>query len=384
MKSIDNAYVIWLGSVFNDSSVELEDAISPAGNKWQLRFIRSLINDRNIEVFSFGHKPKRAFPCGPLFVSGDISCTPNDLKQSLAWYFNIPYIRNIFTNLLVVSSIIKLLIKQKKRPHAVITYNIYSYNFLAALVCRFLFFIKWIAVVADPINDRTDKYNPLLKLSNGTVYLSKHLYNQSKAINKLHIEGGVEVFDSEDKNSGDYTGTKYILYTGRVTKHNGIDLLLDAFKLVPDPSLHLIVTGKCEDVVARRFLSRGERVVYKGVVSEVELQQLYRNATICVNPRLIGDKTNTSIFPSKLLEYLSYYKPIVSTYTPGISEEYTEVIKFVYEDSPEKLASLIGEVVNWDEEMVVQNTARVKRFVSNFKTWERMTANFWRWLLTIK
>ena len=61
--------IIWLGSVVNEEMVNRYPAISPAGNKWQLRLIRSFLELPNVDVLCIGHRLERVFPFGRLFVN---------------------------------------------------------------------------------------------------------------------------------------------------------------------------------------------------------------------------------------------------------------------------------------------------------------------------
>jgi len=47
-----------------------------------------------------------------------------------------------------------------------------------------------------------------------------------------------------------------------------------------------------------------------------------RSAWIYVNPRSLAEESVQNTFPSKILEYLRYGKPILSTKTSGIGSKY--------------------------------------------------------------
>jgi glycosyltransferase involved in cell wall biosynthesis len=382
MKKKGEDYIIWIGSVFNDFTVENTIALSPAGNKWQLRFIRALKQVNNgINIHCFGHRLERAFPNGKLFVGVEANVTPADISQKLSWYLNIPYVRNVFINSILLFKLIKLSLTNGN-PILIITYNLYSYNFILPLYCKYILKIKWISIVADPLNDNTDKYNPLMNLSNGAVFLSNFLYEKSDLRNKINIEGGVvKISDTKHQTPKEY---RYILYTGKISYHNGIELLINAFNQINDTDLYLIITGKGESKYLLEAVKINERIIYKGTVAENELLRLYENADILISPRLISDKTNSAIFPSKILEYLSYNKPIISTYTPGINDEYKEVLKFVYSDSVEELARAIEEVLAWDSQQLNAYRRKLDEFVNTKKTWDKVAKRFMQWANELK
>ena len=61
------------------------------------------------------------------------------------------------------------------------------------------------------------------------------------------------------------------------------------------------------------------------IVSKKDLDVLREKADILVNPRPMITE-NVYNFPSKLLEYMAYQKIIVSTKTPGIPNNFSEMM----------------------------------------------------------
>ena len=84
-------------------------------------------------------------------------------------------------------------------------------------------------------------------------------------------------------------------------------------------------------------------------------------------------------FPSKILEYLSYKKPIVSTWTPGLSDEYKDVLIIVDNENPENISKKILEVYNWKDSDYKHFNKRVLNF-SLKKSWRYQTKFFIKWL----
>jgi glycosyltransferase involved in cell wall biosynthesis len=196
---------------------------------------------------------------------------------------------------------------------------------------------------------------------------------------KIHLDGGINriielnpgIFKSEDR---------FILYTGAISRHTGIDFLIKAFNLVKTEDVKLVICGKGDNEFLMKALQKNNRITFLGMVNEQKLVSLYYNAYMFINPRLITKKTNNSNFPSKILEYMSYCKPIISTYTGGIDPVYKEIIDFVKTDDPKELADKIDEIACWEEFKYIQKSELIKSFVERNKIWSKLAKAFDDWV----
>ena len=55
------------------------------------------------------------------------------------------------------------------------------------------------------------------------------------------------------------------------------------------------------------------------------------------------------IFPSKINHYLSYGKPVISSFTPGVQPSYREYLFIPEQENVLSYKDLIEEVLNWDK-----------------------------------
>jgi glycosyltransferase involved in cell wall biosynthesis len=371
-------YIIWIGSVFNDENVLKNNAISPAGNKWQLNFIYALINKGN-KVVNIGHYPIRIFPWGKFFVSKRGSFAPEKIRLICSSFLNLPFMRMIELNILYTIKIASLLREDQIKPNYVISYNAYFYNIIPLLFIKYIKKIKWISLVADPMNDHTNRINPFNSLASANVFLSWKLFISSTSKNKIHLDGGINrivelnprIFKSEDR---------FILYTGSISRHTGIEFLIQAFNHVKTEDVKLVICGKGDTELLMKALQNNHRISFLGMVNEQKLASLYYNAYMFINPRLIAKKTNNSNFPSKILEYMSYCKPVISTYTEGINPIYKEIIDFVQTDDPKELANKIDEIASWEESEYIQRSELIKSFIERNKTWSKLAIYFDDWV----
>jgi glycosyltransferase involved in cell wall biosynthesis len=97
-----------------------------------------------------------------------------------------------------------------------------------------------------------------------------------------------------------------------------------------------------------------------------------------INPRSATHEASRMNFPSKLLRYLSYGKPIVTVWTPGIPTEYREVLKLVdpevFGSSSSKLGQEMGAMVNailsWNNAERMAWRQKLNEFVVPCKLWK--------------
>ncbi len=81
----------------------------------------------------------------------------------------------------------------------------------------------------------------------------------------------------------------------------------------------------------------------------------------------IGNNRNN--FPSKVLEYLSYGKPVVSTWTSGIAPEYASLLAVPTEESPDAFAQTLRDVLVWPRERRADHARAACAHLVGKKTW---------------
>ncbi|MGH9921549.1 MAG: glycosyltransferase, partial [Nitrososphaerales archaeon] len=136
-----------------------------------------------------------------------------------------------------------------------------------------------------------------------------------------------------------------ILYVGAVSRHKGIDLLIQAFKIIESarPYLHLTLVGKgkwfsyCKSLVKK--LQIEDKVTFTGYVDNQELKEIYSGADVFVHPARWNEP-----FGMTLLEAMSYGIPCIvsDTVSPEIVGDAGLIFKHEdVEDLAEKLMMLI-------------------------------------------
>ena len=376
-----NNYIIWFGSVFTSDTLMKNTAISPAGNTFQQDFFDNM-GGIGVKTIAIGHCPERVFPFGRLFVNKKNVTTPENARSELSSYLNLPFIRILIINLLSVKKLARIIKIEGVKPLYVLSYNTYSYNVAPVLYAKYIRGIKWITIIADPVSDNTKRINPFNKLADAKMFFSYKLFIEDKSEKKIHFDGAVSKINGMEKKVL-ASNEKIILYAGTIAYHTGVELLVRAIPFVKSKNLKFIFCGRGKNDILQKASNLNKNISFLGLLDEEKLKELYRNAYVFINPRLISSETNISIFPSKLFQYLSYCKPVISTYTEGIHPYYKEAIQFIYQDDPQILANKIDEVVAWDENIYLQVSDSIKSFIEQKKMWPQIIKEIHTWALEI-
>lgn len=160
-----------------------------------------------------------------------------------------------------------------------------------------------------------------------------------------------------------------IMYTGTINKAFGIQLLIDAFSLLPEGNYCLWLFGEGDMAERVKEASRKDgRIRYEGFLpSNRDLLQMTLQATVLVNPRPISLWPTSYSFPSKLLQYMMTGRPVVTTKWPGIPKEYHKYLILLEDESPTALAALFQELQSRDCEVLNRLGLRAREFVKQHK-----------------
>jgi glycosyltransferase involved in cell wall biosynthesis len=106
-----------------------------------------------------------------------------------------------------------------------------------------------------------------------------------------------------------------VMYVGNLEKYQGIDLLLESFRIVHhrDGRHHLVIVGGTEEDIARYSdmavsLGIGSNIHFLGPKPVEDLPKYLAEADILVSPRISGENT-----PMKIYSYMFSGKPILAT-----------------------------------------------------------------------
>jgi glycosyltransferase involved in cell wall biosynthesis len=271
------------------------------------------------------------------------------------------------------------------RPDVVLLYNMEPYHCVAADVLTALG-VRWIPVILDENEVGAcgwELFSQRVRDAAGLIFLSYWGFaNCPVALPKLHLDGGVRSERVQDLTDLQNCGQKTVVYSGVYDEgYGGLTRLFEIFAAVTDQTCRFVLTGKDAKGNLKRYLRHEPRAEYCGFVARDVLQRIHAQATVFVNPRPSDAPENRMTFPSKLLEYLSYGKPVVSTWTEGLAPEYRDVLLVPEGNTPEAFARLIDEALNCscDERNALQR--RIATWAASH-TWEEQAKRLVAFLST--
>lgn len=384
IKFASDSYILWIGGSFNEITILHNKAVSHAASRWQKGFILALQNlGEHVEIL--GHLPEPLWPKGQWRVKGGRDLIASEITGEIVDYLNIPLVRgSSLTNHYL--KVFKRLCDNQGLPKIVVTYNVHPHTVALGLYAQNQFGIPWICIVADAPESRRlqKKHEQMIKQASGRIFLSWNSYKTCKHAPVLHLDGGIEQPRFEVNTTADECSIgkpHAIMYSGVMNQYGGVNLLLESFKFIKDQQIQLWLCGKGNNVEVKRAVAQDSRIKWFGVVSEEDLKKMSKTASLFVNPRPSYLPASAGNFPSKVLEYLSYGKPVVSTWTEGLSPDYLEILTVLKNETPLCLAQTIEDVLAWDMEKRLEKKRQILSFLNSKKLWTNQATRLINWLL---
>jgi hypothetical protein len=312
---------------------------SQAANNFQHAIIKNLSKNHKIDILTYiGYFEENISILKKALEKDKINYV---LKQENNNYYSVfkKYYK-IFNRLLIEKDI-------------VILYNYNYLNFFINRLCRRKK-IKSILILADHTDAKEQnnllrkilalKYGQDYKKFNYIAFLSEKLKKKYPESKSVLLQGGIEV-EKYEKFQLPKIGSRYnILYSGVINKVTGIDIYLNAIKLLEEVKINFLFTGKgdLENLILKEARSN-KNIKYYGLLNEKKYLGVLKTANILINPRNMNLLQNDNNFPSKILEYLATGRLVISTRFSGY-ENFNANITFCGSDSY-SLASAIKDLI---------------------------------------
>lgn len=229
----------------------------------------------------------------------------------------------------------------------------------------------------DTTNTNNSLYNALktisisdisknIKYVDGLVLLTNHMKEKLNILQQktVVIEGiSSNIFDEIQAYPPD-SEIKTIVYTGSLHERYGVLNLLEAFSNISNSNYRLLLCGdgdSREKIIERTKYDN--RITYCGLLKRESALMLQLNATVLINPRQNNEIFTRYSFPSKILEYLSSGRPVITYKLDGIPDEYDSYIYYVKGQEILDLTNMIIEVCEKSAEELTEFGKEAKEFV---------------------
>jgi glycosyltransferase involved in cell wall biosynthesis len=359
------ASILSLGLVFKQHALNQHLAVNQAANNWR-RGLYSSLQQQSERLSLIGHCPEQVWPLGEL-LPGKASYLCSEFDQQALRYPNIAGVRFRWLAAAYRRAVMRTI--DQYQPDYLLTYNPLPWHLPAARAAASKG-VKWVSLVLDLDDPEQTGWGPYLQSTSeasGHVFLSQWGYEAAPVAKKLHLDAGFDDWMGVDPSYLSEQPT--VLYSGLNSAGAGLDLLVDTIQACQRADVRFLITGKGEHSKLRQLAERDSRVELMGYVSDERLHELARSAWVLFNPRDPAAAVNRMAFPSKLLFYLSFGKPVVSTWTAGLAPEYREVLEVVDSADPTSLAHSIECCLSWRSDRRQAHSDKLRVFLEQTHTW---------------
>jgi glycosyltransferase involved in cell wall biosynthesis len=159
---------------------------------------------------------------------------------------------------------------------------------------------------------------------------------------------------------------KFTVFTvGRHEKAKKIDVLIEAFKLIKDKDIQLIIGGAGSQTDnLKKLAKKVKNIKFIGKIPQDKLPYYYTLADVFVNPRALED------FGITVIESMACETPVIASNKAGPSESLTDKCGFRVDVSkPREIANAIIKAKNSDLEMMGREC--IKR-IEEYFTWDKI------------
>jgi glycosyltransferase involved in cell wall biosynthesis len=302
-------------------------------------------------------------------------------------FLNIPKIKSLSIFIIVLFKILVWSIRTYKQKRVVFQISLNSSFFFAVSICRIFFKIKYVLLVNDsPVNPLVKNKSVFHKKNHTLMYVSmKHVNgiigvtefvstDFAPSVKSMIMEciahapksdNEIETVQEEKIHRNEFI----FVNVGSLYRQYGIQLLVDAFRLVKNPNVRLKIFGKGPMVsYIEEAAVNDSRIQYSGFVSNEEAIRQEMNADILVNPRPSNQEFVRYSFPIKLMEYLATGTAVVTTKLSCIPDEYEGLYIPIEDETPEGLAALLEKLAATPRTELHELGIKSAKFIRENKT----------------
>lgn len=295
--------ILYIGSFVSLSDSLSNYGFSQAANLFQQKFIEFVDPDISISII-------------PIF------CTN---KLNLNYHKKVYFINNqiglrgkanyVFRFLFDSIQVLYLINKYKKKK--LFFYNVDYQNILIIIISKFIFKKNVFIIIADYDNygNRLKDFifNWILKNIDGVIVLNSNIKcnKNSRLLNGLLYQNEIICTESLGLN-------KNVILSGSLGKTTGLEFALEYFS--KNTEYNLFITGRPFRYVAGEFekliscyQSKCKNIFYFGLLEYKKYIEILNKCDIALSLRNPNDNEHDYNFPSKILEYLSKSKVVIST-----------------------------------------------------------------------
>ena len=332
--------------------------------------------------------PVASFPKGPIWISGKRETLEDGQTIDLWPTLNIQILKILFWGLYSLFYISKWARKHSKEKRRVLGYNIYTppvkWLYKACKRTKTQLFLvlmdlgvppkrlglgklrmwgyKWSELIAH-------KYLPLL---DGRIVINEKMVDEYAPDNDyILVDGGIneEIVKRLFPLKVSQNSVITFVLAGMLWEQNGTQLILEALKLCPELDIKVIFAGNGNDVPLIQSASiTDQRIQYLGMLDLEHLIKVYESADVLLNLRI--EEEEDMHFPSKLLEYLTMGKIVLSTPVAHLERDYGDFVELLYDVKPAALADKMRYIVSMSRNVMYEKGLKARQYMLSHSNYE--------------
>lgn len=363
---------LWLGPMPSRAALAELPALSPAAVLWEEGFFSGL-RAQGFELTVVSHRPEPLWPRGRLLPGTREAPADAAYPTRIVGHTNAPGLRAQSLAGAYAREGLDTFVRQPFE--FVATFNPLPWHVAAATALVRRHSTPWISFLLDDVlhDPALERYARATRLAAGHVILSaaaaERITRLMPGAPTLHLDGAIKCWRGDDPEPTP-PGPPQVVYSGAHTEEAGMSLLVAAIPFVTADIMFTITGDRGCHQGLGRLMARDARVQTTGWVSPAALDMICRSAAAFVNPRPPAHELSLASFPSKLMTYLAYGKPVASTWTPGLVDSYKDLLIVADDGAPRALANAIERAVAMDASNRGVLRDRIKAFLVPGRLWE--------------
>lgn len=374
---VANRFGLWLGPIPSQAALAELPALSPAAVHWERGLFGGMrANGFDLRIIS--HRPEPLWPRGRFFPGAGAAPADVSFPTHLVRHANAPGLRSLALAAAYTRTANRL--AATTQPDFVASFNPLPWHLAAAIEVQSRYGVPWVSFLLDDVLDDPtfERYARETRRAAAHVILSAGAVERVTSLlpgaEILHLDGAIDRWCGDDPvQSSDRSRT--VVYSGAHSEAAGMSLLVAAIPYVRADNVTFTITGdRGTHAGLAELVSRDSRVRVVGYLDPQELDALCSKAAAFVNPRPPEHMLSAASFPSKLMQYLAYGKPVASTWTAGLTSAYRPLLVLADGDSPEALAAAIDRALAMSDPDRLALREKVRAFMIPGRLWATQAA----------
>ena len=395
--------IAFLGALVPDNAKFDNVALRRSGNMVQDGIVCGL-HKQGVDITVFSMQPRASFPQNrTLFYKGEKMEYKKGICLCLIPFINIVVLKTLFCLIVESFLIIDWAIRNRNKQRYIMVYNTYTPPLPIVYLLGVLTRSKSVAILYDlgmppkQLNLNALKRNIykcvewsakyFIPRIDGRIVINDAIgqdYGQGK--HYILIDGGISnnvinrLFKIRERENRKET---IFLFAGSISPINGTRLIGEALDINKNPLIRVFFAGGGRDLKHVKHLeSIDNRVKYLGNLNLDELFVLYQDVDVLLNLR-ITDESAKYLFPSKILEYLTIGKYVLSSPIGHIKREYGQFCKVLTENSSQILSEEMSYLTKISNNELIKNGYESRNFMLENHTWEKQSIKICEYLKNI-